>query len=281
MARIPYLYQHHTWPELGELAKRQPVVVLPIGSVEDHGPHLPVDTDNFLIWSICEEAARRAGGDILLLPLIPYGFETHHMDFHGTIDIRAEHLLNFVLDVTRSVAHHGFERILIADGHGSNMPILDLAARRTILETNALCACFIWPSLAIEEIRKVRESGRGGMAHACELETSVYLHLDRERVQFEKARKEMDMPESAFIWMDLIEGSPVLLMDEWTRFSKSGTYGDPTLATPEKGRIVFEAVVNAFVRLAREFRNRPRGQRTDYHKVESSKSRQSGSAGES
>jgi len=266
MTSIPYLYQHYTWPELGEVARRQPVVVLPIGSVEDHGPHLPVDTDNFLIWSICEEAAKRADGEMLLLPLIPYGFETHHMDFHGTIDIRIEHLLNFVLDVTKSVAHHGFERILIADGHGSNMPILDLVARRTILETNALCGCFIWPSLALEDIKRIRQSGRGGMAHACELETSVYLHLDRERVQFDKARKDMQMPPSSFIWMDLLEGSPVLLMDEWTRFSKSGTYGDPTLATAEKGRIVFEAVVNAFVKLVHEFKNRPRGARTDHHK---------------
>jgi hypothetical protein len=72
---------------------------------------------------------------MLLLPQIPFGFETHHLDFPGTIDIHSDHLLNFVLDVTRSVAHHGFERILIADGHGSNMPILDMVARRTILET--------------------------------------------------------------------------------------------------------------------------------------------------
>ena len=126
MPKIPYLYQHHTWPELGARVKEQPVVVLPIGSVEDHGYHLPLDTDNFLIWNICEEAAKRADGDILLLPQIPYGFETHHMDFTGTIDVKQEHLLHFVLDITKSVAHHGFQRILIADGHGSNMPILDL-----------------------------------------------------------------------------------------------------------------------------------------------------------
>src|SRR6202020_2841202 len=98
MARIDYLYEHYTWPELGEVARRQPVVVLPIGSVEDHGPHLPLDVDNFLIWSIREEAARRANGEILLMPTIPYGFETHHMDFTGTIDIQMEHLLHFVLD---------------------------------------------------------------------------------------------------------------------------------------------------------------------------------------
>ena len=61
MPRQSYLYQHYTWPELGEVSKKQPVVVLPIGSVEDHGPHLPLDVDNFLIWAICEAAAQRAG----------------------------------------------------------------------------------------------------------------------------------------------------------------------------------------------------------------------------
>jgi creatinine amidohydrolase len=265
MEHKSYLYQHYTWPELSEVAKKQPVVILPIGSVEDHGPHLPLDTDNFLIWSICEAAAERAAGEILLLPQMPYGFETHHMDFPGTIDIGMEHLLNFVLDITKSVARHGFQRILIADGHGSNMPILELVARRTILETDSLCATFIWPSLAIQEIRKVRQSERGGMAHACELETSVYLHLDKNRVQMDKASKEIELPQSEFMWLDLLEGSPVLLMDHWTRFSKTGVVGDPTLATAEKGRIIFEAVVEALLRLVREFKNRPRGERTDYH----------------
>ena len=126
-----YYYQHYTWPEIKEVVKRQPVVVLPVGSVEDHGKHLPLDVDNFIITSICEEAARRAKGEILLLPPVSYGFEEHHMDMPGTIDIAMEHMLHFVLDITRSVAHHGFKRILLADGHGSNMPILDLVARRT------------------------------------------------------------------------------------------------------------------------------------------------------
>ncbi|MBS1826807.1 MAG: creatininase family protein [Acidobacteria bacterium] len=265
MARKEYLYQHYTWVELKEVAARNPVVVIPVGSVEDHGPHLPLDTDNFLISSICEEAARRANGDILLMPLIPYGFETHHMDFPGTIDIHMEHMLHFVLDVTKSVARHGFTRILLADGHGSNMPILDLVARRTIIETEALCAPFLWPSLALGDIKKVRESGRGGMSHACELETSVYLYLDQERVHMDRAVKEMEQPDSDYIWSDLLSPGPVRMMDIWTRFSKSGVNGDPTLATVEKGRVIFEAVVENFVKFAREFKNRQRGERVDLH----------------
>lgn len=264
--RRGYYYQHYTWPEIKKLVEQQPVIVLPIGSVEDHGEHLPLDVDNFLVGSICEEAARRIPDEMVLLPPIPYGFETHHMDFPGTIDIGAEHMLHFVLDVTRSVARHGFSRILLADGHGSNMPILDLVARLTVLETEALCAAFIWPSLAREAIERVRESERpGGMSHACELETSVYLYLDSSRVQMEKARKEIGLPPSRFIWLDLMLSSPVLMMDHWTRFSKTGVLGDPTLATKEKGKKIFEAVVTGLIELVREFRAYHRGTRQDLH----------------
>ena len=83
----------------------------------------------------------------------------------------------------------------------------------------------------------------------------------------EKAKPDMDRPSSEFIWMDLMEGSRVLLVDEWARFSKSGVYGDPTLASHDKGKRVFEAVVEAFLRLVREFKDRPRGERTDWHKT--------------
>jgi len=262
-----YRYDHYTWPELGEAVKQQPVVVLPVGSVEDHGPHLPLDVDNFLIGCVCEEAARRLDGEILLLPPVPYGFEEHHMDFPGTIDIGIEHLLNFVLDITRSVARHGFRRILLADGHGSNMPILDLVARRTVLETEALCGAFIWPSLARKVIENLRESEQpGGMAHACELETSLYLYLDADRVQMAKAQKELGMPHSRFIWMDLMSASPVLMMDHWSRFSKSGVVGDPTLASREKGEKIYEAVVQGLIELIKEFKNYERGSRQDMHR---------------
>ena len=260
-----YYYQHYTWLEMKEVVKRQPVVVLPVGSVEDHGKHLPLDVDNFLITSICEEAARRADGEILLLPPVSYGFEEHHMDMPGTIDIAMEHMLHFVLDITRSVAHHGFNRILLADGHGSNMPILDLVARRTILDTEALCGAFIWPSLAREEIKSIRETGLGGMAHACELETSVYLYLDSSRVQMNLAEEEIALPQTKFTWMDLMDGAPVLVMDHWTRFSKTGVSGDPTVATKEKGAKVFEAVVTAFLELVKVFKNYDRGKRVDNH----------------
>jgi creatinine amidohydrolase len=104
------------------------------------------------------------------------------------------------------------------------------------------------------------------MSHACELETSVYLYLDAERVQMDKAKKEYGLPPSKFIWLDLMASSPVLLMDHWSRFSKTGVVGDPTLATKEKGEKIFEAVVAGLIELVREFKAFDRGTREDFHK---------------
>ena len=107
-AKLIYRYDHYTWPELRDLVAKQPVVVLPVGSTEDHGHHLPLDVDTFVTAAICDAAAARIPDEVLLLPELAYGFEDHHMDFPGTITISDNHLLNFVLDITKSVAHHGF-----------------------------------------------------------------------------------------------------------------------------------------------------------------------------
>ena len=89
-ARLPYRYDHYTWPEIRDLVEKQPVVILPVGSTEDHGHHLPLDVDTFVVSSICDAAAQQIPDEVLLLPEVAYGFEDHHMDFPGTITIRDE-----------------------------------------------------------------------------------------------------------------------------------------------------------------------------------------------
>lgn len=264
--RLKQNYDHYTWPEMKEVIARQPVCILPIGSVEDHGRHLPLDVDNYLIGTMCDEVARRIPDEVLLLPAIPYGFEDHHMSFPGTITVRAEHLEAFVLDITLSLAHHGFRKILLADGHGSNMPILDLAARKTIIQSDALCACFIWPSLITGLIKQTRESPfPGGMSHACELETSIYLYLNENAVQMDKAEKEIGFHPSKYYWHDLGGGPPVRMVEWWTRISKSGVVGDPTLATKEKGKLWYDATIANLIEFIREFRSFEVRPKLDHH----------------
>ncbi len=265
---VRWNWEHHTWPELRERARQQPqpVVVLTIGSVEQHGHHLPLDVDNYVVRQLVEEAAGQLGDDVLVLPHLPYGFETHHLDFPGTISITSRTLEAFVEELLHSVAHHGFRRILIANGHGSNMPILNLVARRITTTTPALCGAFIWAALLAETVKDERESPYpGGVAHACELETSSYLALNPSAPRMPLARRDMHEYPSQFHWQDLSGGGPLQFMDFFSRISQTGTCGDPTTATAAKGRRWNGLAVERMVALIREFQTWEDRPRVDHH----------------
>jgi len=262
-----YRYVDHTWPEIGEAAGLGKVVLLPVGSVEDHGYHLPLDMDH-QVERICLEAAQRQPDLFLVAPLIPYGFNLHHLDWPGTVHVASEHFIAYCTDVCKSFAHHGFRKILIVNGHGSNMPNLDLVSRKVVLETDAHCATVMWTNLCTEVFAQIRETPWPGSAHADEIETSLYLHLDESRVQMDKAVREIPeaYAKSKYFYLDLGRGAPALFMDWWTRFNKSGVVGDPTVATKEKGRLLMEeTIITNLTELAEEFRQIPIAPRVDYH----------------
>ena len=107
-AREIYEYNKLTWPEMNDAIELGKVVLLPTGSTEQHGAHLPLDTDLFLVESVCRELGRRAPDKVLVLPGIPYGLNMHHFDFPGTIHVEPQHFIDFCVDVLKSVAYHGF-----------------------------------------------------------------------------------------------------------------------------------------------------------------------------
>ena len=256
-----YRYNRLTWPEMNEAIAMQKVVILPTGSTEQHGPHLPLDVDVFLAESVCLEAGRRAPDRVLVLPPVSFGLNRHHLDFPGTIHVEPEAFINFCLSITKSVAYHGFEKILIVNGHGSNTPLVDLVARKTVLETRSLCAAVNYYSLGVEAFNRVKETPV--MAHADEFETSLYLHLAPERVHMEKAVADSDVVGK---YMSSDSTSPhVRFNDYWGRWTKIGVHGDPTAATPAKGKIIWEAVVPALIEIVDEFRGWPISERSDQH----------------
>ena len=124
---------------------------------------------------------------VLVLPPVADGLNRHHIDFPGTIHIEPEVFIAFCVNITKSVAYHGFEKILIVNGHGSNQPLIDLVARKTVLETDSLCFATGYFTFLMEAFESVRESEI--IAHADEFETSLYLHLAPERVQMDKAAR--------------------------------------------------------------------------------------------
>jgi len=251
-----------TWPEVNEAIEMQKVVILPTGSTEQHGPHLPLDTDLFLVESVCRELARRAPDKVLLLPGIPYGLNLHHIDFPGTIHVEPQHFIDFCVDVTKSVAYHGFKRIAVINGHGSNTPMIDLIARKTLLETPSLCCAFGYYNMGKEETHAMLQSGV--YAHADEWETSLYLHFDRERVQMDKAVKDSDRVGKT---MTSDSTTQVRFNDYWGRWTKTGVHGDPTVATPEKGKKILEIVMKHMLEWLEEYRVWPIEKRNDQHRL--------------
>lgn len=263
-------YAELTWPDMREAITRQPVVLLPFGTVEDHGPHLPLNTDNIIVEALCLEVALRAPGELLVMPLVPYGLNEHHMDFPGTISIDMQTLLAYVSDAAISVARHGFSHVLVVNGHGSNAPIADLAARRVVVETGIICGAMspnaaIDPTLAEPTLSEMRRSGPGGIAHAGEYETALMLHLRPDLVQMDKAVREMGQLKLDYFNWDYPEPSVLSWQDWWSRMGESGVCGDPTVATSEFGRALFETTVENMIHFVREFRSIPLRPRRDLH----------------
>ena len=151
-----YRYAEMTWSACREAAYSGRVAVLPVATYEDHGYHLPIDTDVRLCTGICERAVARIPDEAVLIPPVSHGYSPHHMDFPGTITIRWDTFINYVRDVCVSLAHHGFKRILIVNGHGSNTAPVEMAARLTVLETEGKTLC---ASVNHWGVRKGREEG--------------------------------------------------------------------------------------------------------------------------
>ncbi len=262
---MPWEYDKLTWPEMRDAAIAQRVVVLPVGTTEQHGPHLPLDVDTYLCSRVCEGAARLVPDQVLVMPALSYGFNWHHIDFPGTIGIAWDTYVRFLLDIVKSVAHHGFKKVLIVNGHGSNRILVEIAARQATMDHPMVCAGFSYFELGMEAVGGIRESPKGWVAHADEIETSLYLYLCPERVRRELAAAENKMLPSDFWWQDLEFGPKVGMMEWWSTFSDTGVLGDPTLATPEKGEAIYRAVVEQLAALIREFRSRPIRPRKDHH----------------
>jgi creatinine amidohydrolase len=177
------------------------------------------------------------------------------MRFPGTVTLRLETLLGLVEDIAASVVAQGFRRFLIVNGHGGNNGAIDVLAstlgRRHYRK--ARIASLTYFQLAREAIAGLRESAPGGMGHACEFETAMMLHLRPDLVAMERAVTTNPDPGSRYLTTDLLGGSAVRTYHDFADLSESGTLGDPSIATPEKGARFFDAVVGELVRFLDDF----------------------------
>lgn len=255
----PLLYERLTWPEVRFAVEQDRVCLIPVATLEDHGPHMPIDTDLRITAEICRRVAETAEDEVVLLPAIPHGYSPHHMDFPGPITIGWDTFTNYLLDIGRSLARHGFRRILYLNGHGSNQNLVEMAARLVGVEfpeVLAAAAFYLSGESSAKLIEEVRDSEQGGMAHACELETSIYLAIDAEAVDMDKAVDELGYRQSEYAFMDWSDG-PLKLMPWWSSFSTTGVQGRATRGTAEKGEKLLAGAVTEVTGFVRDLKERP------------------------
>ena len=252
-------WEEMTAPEIDALDRDRTVVLLPLGSVEQHGHHMAVGTDTMLAHAVAVAAVGRVTRRAVVLPPLWYGLSPHHTRFAGTVTLSAEVMLRLAEEIVASVVAQGFTRVLIVNGHGGNRGVIDVLAT-TLGQRHygrARIAALTYFQLAGDEIAELRESRPGGMGHACEFETAMMMHLRRDLVRPDRAVTHYPDPGSAYLSTDLLAASKVRTYLDFKDLSPSGTLGDPSLATPEKGARFFTVVAGALTRFIEDFARWP------------------------
>ena len=246
----------HTWKEVDTLDRDRTLILIPTGAIEQHGPHLPLDTDIFNATAISEAVANNflhTEKRVLVAPPIWWGTSPHHLGFPGTISLRNETMSNILVEVISSLLPHGFYRYLLVNGHGGNAGILTATVSRISHDLGISVPALSYWTMIKETLVEIGESPIGGMGHGCEMETSLMLHLRPELVRMDLAEKEMPNELTNWSCIDFRAGGPVGIPLDFRRDSKNGVMGDPTLANTAKGERIFKDATSAITSFVEEF----------------------------
>ena len=238
-----YLLGELTWPEAKIRFKEVDVALLPIGAIEQHGPHLPLDTDSYDADYLAKEIAKRCSNPKpLALPLIPYGVSYHHDDFSGTISVSNETLSRFVYEIGMSAARNGIKKLVIINGHGGNAATLKFAAQMINRDAH-IFTCVDTGETSDTDIDAMAETTND--VHAGEIETSTTLALRPDLVKMSKAKK--FVPRFSSRYLDFSSKRSVEWNARTLKISSSGVLGDPTKASREKGEKMWEIMITNLV----------------------------------
>jgi len=241
------------WPDLAGLKKR--IFVVPLGSLEQHGPHLPLFTDSLIISHITDQVEHLLSDRIVVLPVQWLGHSPHHRRF-GTVSLDLQPYISMIRGICSSLVGLGARKILLLNGHGGNDIPCKAAQRELKSEFEDMRDLYIvyaayW-NLAAEQFAKIRSSPEGGMGHACEMETSILLAEDARLVDMSKAARGGPGPDMGYRKVDMLKPLPFSLMSEFDELSPTGVLGMPEMATSEKGILFLEAAVRAAIELIDE-----------------------------
>jgi creatinine amidohydrolase len=253
-----------TWPEVEAVqAAGVDAVLLPVGSTEQHGRHMPLDTDCLIARELCRltaEAGEAEGVSLLVAPTLNVTLSWYHMQFPGSLRLSTTTFLQVFREVCDSLAHHGFDRLIAVNGHGGNVAALTVAVNHTMETTGRRVFLVQWWDLAADILAGIE----GPMIHAEEAETSIAMVLGQRVLAEETTRdaydrggavREAGLPWTSFGKYGMTHKGPgvVVPMDMLRDITASGVVGDATKARVETGERVVAALVPRIVQVAREF----------------------------
>jgi creatinine amidohydrolase len=230
--------------ELRERACADAIVILPIASIEQHGPHLPVEVDSMLGEAVAMRTAAKldaAGQTVLVLPVLWTGLSEHHMSFGGTITLDNAAFALVVEGVVRSILRHGFRRIALLNAHGGNENALRAITDDLTPKLGVPITQFTYWYAAAVPIAKILET-QGGLSHACEAETSMMMALRPELVATD--RIPLAKANTTPAVDDLVGGGVYRWRSIGSR-SSSGVMGNPEAASAAKGERLLDAISTA------------------------------------
>jgi creatinine amidohydrolase len=259
-----HFLERMTWPEV-EAARAGGVdaVLIPIGSTEQHGRHMPLDTDCLIareLSRLAAEAGEEEGVRLLVAPTMNVTLSWYHMQFPGSLKLSTTTFLTVFREVCDSLAQHGFERLIAVNGHGGNIAALTVAVNYTMETTGRRVFLVQWWDLAADILAGIE----GPMIHAEEAETSIALALGQRVIESEASRDAFDrgetvraagLPWTSFGKYGMTHKGPgvVVPMDMLRDITASGVVGDATKARRETGELVVAALIPRMVQVAREF----------------------------
>jgi len=248
-----------SWTEIKELTERVQTIIIPIGSVEEEGPHLPVGVDSIVAFEVAKKVAENT--DTLVAPLIPFGYSEWHMGFTGTITLSFNTLLQVLRDIVESLIEGGFKKFVFLNAHQGNDTAIRVIAHEMRKRYQVLISAVNLWELSKDLIQDIPEIEERGFLHGGEVMSSVMLTLKPSLVNMDKAQ-----PEYAYV----NSGSNSLIQKDsdtaqfeqhrvnMFRFShevtKSGVMGDPVKATREKGEKIVDGWVRYLTRFVNEFK---------------------------
>ncbi len=250
----PVVLSAVTWPEAKTAFAEAEVVLIPLGSNEQHGPGMTLSTDITLATAVATRVAERLRPRAIVAPSLPFGLSPHHMRFPGTITLQPATFGAVLFDTMRSLKQHGAKRFFLLNGHGGNQAYLSVIATQARMELGVPVATAIYLTAAADLLKE--RFGRA-YAHACEIESSLGLALAPEIVRTEALVKGEELPpryrHTALAGGGAPAGAFVDAAAAFEEITANGNIGDPRLGTREDGEAIAALAVQRLVEFLEDF----------------------------